>query len=150
MIRVTVAVGNRVIRAGMTAATATAPGGMWNRGDTVESMREPKIIPSRAYEKINRIAAAWIASAQEMKAITTMVKATLAPLWPSEAFMTAMIGFAFFPLITSPKLGTARMYESVMKNAVAAPTSSVIIMARGIFRLGSLTSSATSPQASKP
>jgi len=89
---------------------------MWNRSETVESEREPKIIPSRAYEKISRIAAAWIASVQETNAITTIPRASLPPQWPRDASITPRIGFAFFPVITSPKLGTARMYESVMKN----------------------------------
>ena len=58
MMRATVAALSNVISAGMTAATATAPGGIWNRAETVDRGFQPKIISSRAYEKIRRIAAA--------------------------------------------------------------------------------------------
>src|SRR5713226_9550069 len=99
MMRATVAVGMSVISAGITAATATAPGGMWKRGETVESVRAPKIIPSRAYEKIRRVAAAWIASVHETKAINTIVRAIFDAACPSAALITPTIGFAFLPLI---------------------------------------------------
>src|SRR4051794_385622 len=125
MIRATVAVGMSTIAAGMIAAIATAIGGMWNRGETRESGREPGSIPSREYEKMRRVAAAWMASAHETKAITTIVRATFEPAWPSDALITPVIGSAFSPLTTASKLGTARMYENVMKNAVAPPISSV-------------------------
>src|SRR5207237_5185238 len=112
MMRATVAAFSSVIAAGMTAATATAPGGMWKRAETVDSGFQPKIISSRAYEKINRIAAAWMASVHDTNAISTMVSATFEPAWPRAELITAMIGFPFLPLITYPKLGTARTYDS--------------------------------------
>src|SRR5919198_5474152 len=150
MILATVDVGSSEITAGMIAATATAPGGMWKRRETVDSGRQPRIISSRAYEKINRVAAAWIASVHDTNAMMTIVSATFEPAWPRAASITAMIGFAFLPLITSAKLGTASTYDSVMKKAVTPPTIRVNCIARGILREGSTTSSATSPQASKP
>ena len=80
----------------------------------------------------------------------TMVSATFEPAWPRAALITAMIGLPFLPLITSPKLGTARTYETVMKNAVTPPTANVSCIARGMRRDGLTTSSATSPHASNP
>ena len=72
------------------------------------------------------------------------------PTRQSEAARIASIGHALAPLMTAPRSGTARIRAKTRKIVTAPPTASVQIMARGTLRDGSWTSSAMSPQASKP
>ena len=69
---------------------------------------------------------------------------------PSPAASAEPTASGSLPLMTSPKFGTATVRPSVRMTVASPPMPSVQPIAFGIFRDGSLTSSAMSPHASKP
>ena len=91
-----------------------------------------------------------MASVQLMKASTITSSANLCATFPKDAANTVLTGSASAPLVTAVMLGTDSVSASTRSADTAPPTPSVMSIARGIRRDGSLTSSATSPQASKP
>ena len=123
---------------------------MWKRGETRRRYELPGSTPSRPCEKRSRAEAAWIASVQLMNASTITSRASLWAAFPNDAVKTVFTGSASLPLVTSVMLGTESVSASTSSAETAPPTPSVMSIARGMRRDGFLTSSATSPHASKP
>src|SRR2546427_4133816 len=134
--------------AGMTAASSRAFTGVRKRGDTFRRAWLPGRAPSRAYEKVKRAAAAWIAVPQLKKAKLTRSR-MMSWIELEEMFELMMYGTppASEAAVEKPfgPAGMARMSAATSTKLVTPPISNDETIALGTRRVAPTTASATSP-----